>query len=342
MDGNYTGKDNAKTFAGVLVTAVCLAFTAQIQAFWTDGGEGDSALQQLGISAEGGASEKMHAAFPVNAALPQPEPAAVNAPETGSERIAPHTAANIETAADAGRKDLLDRMCSRILSDRPGGRSQREAERIVREMFRHTPVTILENLVKNNFTIIIMMKGRKVTDYPQFADLKGKKFPGHGLLGTPRSAGSIEAMISRKDATAIVAEKDIEGTKYLLGIHGPDGPKRFFLVHEIGHLVESWGLPDGAATPGPFPAQSDIQAAHLDLLINKKHFADAPSFSGVEYFAQATTIWFGLHDPRMRVVPVAGLIMKERKDAGWLLRNDKPLYDILLAVYGPPRQIEPE
>lgn len=42
----------SRTFAGVLSAAVCLGWTGQARAFWTNGGQGGGALEQLGVSSE--------------------------------------------------------------------------------------------------------------------------------------------------------------------------------------------------------------------------------------------------------------------------------------------------
>lgn len=57
--------NTSKIFAGVLAAAVCLGCAARARAFWTDGGQGGGALEQLGLSADVKNEEP---------ALPMPEP----------------------------------------------------------------------------------------------------------------------------------------------------------------------------------------------------------------------------------------------------------------------------
>lgn len=99
---NYMKTDTGKIFAGALAAALCLGRAAPARAFWTDGGQGGGALEQLGLSTD------------VKDEAPLPVPEAVAGPaQQGGEGLLPlviyHTGAVRPSPGLSAAGDDLER-----------------------------------------------------------------------------------------------------------------------------------------------------------------------------------------------------------------------------------------
>jgi hypothetical protein len=171
---------------------------------------------------------------------------------------------------------------------------------------------IQERLKKEQVALVILPRNKKMTDAPQFASLKGTKtFDGRMWddvrgSGGMRVAGGLWA-IAVPEENLIAAEPDTDkySSGYSVGLH------------EFAHTVHSKGV-------------SDTERKTIRGLYEARKKAGGPwteaygASNEQEYYAQCTTCFFGANE---------GI---GQNGAAWLLANDKPMYDFLVSVYGPP------
>lgn len=119
------------------------------------------------------------------------------------------------------------------------------ARNLLGRMLSHADPEVVDNLVRRQVKVVVIGRTQKLTDAPEFADMKGKRTfdgrPWDGVrgVGSHRLPGGGWAMA--------VAEENLDDS-------GAGGyPPRFLFVHEFAHMVQLRGLRSttmGPASPG--------------------------------------------------------------------------------------------
>jgi hypothetical protein len=169
-----------------------------------------------------------------------------------------------------------------------------------------------ERMKKESVTLVIVPSNKKMTDLTQFASLKGTKtFDGRtwddvrGSGGMSVSGGVWAIAVPEENLVKMDPDTDGYGDGYSVGLH------------EFAHTLQAKGVTD------------DERKTILKLYEARKKaggpWTDAYASSNEwEYFAQATNCYFGAN------------VGQGKNGAQWLFDNDKPMYDFLLGIYGPP------
>lgn len=147
--------------------------------------------------------------------------------------------------------------------------------------------------------VAIAEPGQGVLDVPEFACLGGE-------LGTDFFT-HVCGIADRADYPVVtVNELDLLGDR-----SGPCGGKNV-LIHELGHLVQSWSLP---------PADYfDIRQFYQDALDAGKYRGQYAATNANEYFAEGTQAYFTTGGGQSRA---------------WLERYDPSLFALVARTYGP-------
>lgn len=174
----------------------------------------------------------------------------------------------------------------------------------------HRP-DIQERMQRANVALVIIPRNGKMTDVPQFASLKGKKtFDGRVWddvrgAGGMRVSGGLWAIAVPEENLVETGGEDSYGAGYSVGLH------------ELSHTVHSKGV-------------SGSERDRITALYAARKQAGGPwtesygASNEQEYFAQSTNCFFSQN---------AGI---GQNDPQWLRTNDRPMFDFLVSIYGPP------
>lgn len=118
------------------------------------------------------------------------------------------------------------------------------ARDLLGRMLDHADPEVVANLVRRQVKVVVIGRHQKLTDAPEFKDLKGKRtFDGRPWDGV-RGVGSHR--LPDGGWALAVAEENLDDS-------GTGGyPPRFLFVHEFAHMVQLRGLPSyvmGRASP---------------------------------------------------------------------------------------------
>lgn len=171
---------------------------------------------------------------------------------------------------------------------------------------------IQERLQAASVALVILPRNQKMTDVPQFAGLRGTRtFDGRLWddvrgSGGMRVAGGLWAIgVPEENLVQVDGVTDGYGAGYSVGLH------------EFAHTVHSKGV-------------SAAERATITTLYEARRRANGPWTEGYgasneqEYFAQSTNCFFSEN---------AGI---GQNGPEWLRTNDRPMYDFLVTLYGPP------
>lgn len=113
--------------------------------------------------------------------------------------------------------------------------SAAKARELLGVMLGKADPAVVENLARRRVTVVVIGRNQKLTDSPEFRDLRGKKtFDGRPWEAV-RGAGSHRLPDGRW--ALAVAEENLDDS-------GAGGyPARFLFVHEFAHMVQLRGLP---------------------------------------------------------------------------------------------------
>lgn len=173
---------------------------------------------------------------------------------------------------------------------------------------------IAQRLQRNKVDLVLLPHNQKLTDVPQFTQLRGKKtFDGRvwddvrGVANVPQRNGRV--------AVALPEENLIELPS--------DGYQGNFSVgiHEVAHAVHGYGVTDKERRQilGAFNAQKRSGGAFTDEYASSNEY---------EYFAQATSAYLSRN------------VGQGKDGPDWVKKNDPRMYSILERVYGPPSKFE--
>ncbi len=189
----------------------------------------------------------------------------------------------------------------------PSPDAEVEARAIVASMTHRADIRA--KLKSAHVELVVIPVGRKMTDLPEFASLRGKRtFDGRlwddvrGVGGTPTPDGRIAVGVPEENLTQLPS--DTYPGNYSVA------------VHELAHVIHSEAL--GVA-----------EKVHIDDAYAARKAAGGPwteqygSTNSHEYFAQGTNAYFGRNQ---------GMGENGRP---WLQKNDPALYAVMLKVYGP-------
>jgi hypothetical protein len=168
---------------------------------------------------------------------------------------------------------------------------------------------IQRRMSRANVAIVIVPRGVKMTDLPEFQSLRGQRtFDGRPWEEVRGSGG-----ITTPDglfAVAVPEENLIDA--------GPDSYGEFNVgMHEFAHVVHSKGL-------------SREERGQITSLYSARREANGPwteaygASNEREYFAQATNAFFRQN----------GTVGQNSPE--WLQANDRAMYDFLVTIYGQP------
>lgn len=211
---------------------------------------------------------------------------------------------------DEERAELIDKLISGILATGASQKARDEAARIMREILKDMPLENIRNLVDENLTVAIIPEGKKLTDLPQWADLKGQ----YTIDGRLWDDAPGIASYSGGSLVITMTDRNLAETVPL-----DLRPPRQVFAHEFGHAVR-YALP--AETRKRLENHFNEQ---------KKFINDYAAINSNEYFAEATAIWFGANK--------WGAIPLEPGSPDWFAKNDPGAYSILEDIYGPPGKI---
>ncbi|MFC1522500.1 hypothetical protein ACFL6Y_08840 [Elusimicrobiota bacterium] len=218
--------------------------------------------------------------------------------------------------AEKKRDEYIDYICSRIIAiDRVQNRTEalRNTEKIYRAMLRDIPIGALQNMVEEEFETHIIPYNMRLTDMPQYEYLQGRRNAGGQPWDLIRGIG-IEHAGSDIDQGFKIAfgEEDVV-LKYrpVVKYHGE------VAIHEMCHVIEE-SLPDEASEMAEryYEIQRDRNLQFPDKL---------SSVEPKEYFAVTASMFFG--------------VKTNGKGVDWLKSNDKQAYDILVEIFGNPKNL---
>jgi hypothetical protein len=173
---------------------------------------------------------------------------------------------------------------------------------------------IQDRLAKANVALVILPRDKKMTEVSQFSGLKGTKTFDGRMWDDVRGSGGMKVAggiwaIAVPEENLVEAEgaTDKYGSGYSVGLH------------EFAHTVHAKGV-------------TDDERKQIAALYAARKKANGPwtesygASNEKEYFAQSTNCFLGEN---------AGV---GQNGAAWLRDNDKPMYDLLVSIYGPPPQ----
>lgn len=221
----------------------------------------DGAGANVDASLKAGGIEKLygeHPIKPVDGDLPPPPPSNVFAaapPPTRPNLQASGPQVKNATNPRAGGVATLQ---AAVSGPPEAKEAVARARDLLGRMLSHADPEVVENLVRRQVKIVVIGRHQKLTDAPEFADMKGRRTfdgrPWDGVrgVGSHRLPGGGWAMA--------VAEENLDDS-------GAGGyPPRFLFVHEFAHMVQLRGLPStamGRESPGAAKARgiADAKAA---------------------------------------------------------------------------------
>ncbi len=166
---------------------------------------------------------------------------------------------------------------------------------------------IAKALGDKRVTLVIIPLGTKMTDLPEFAELRGKKTFDGRQWDDVRGSGGLS---SQGRIVVGVAEEN------LAGIGETEYPKGYSIaMHELAHAIQNYALPQAERKriTGAFEAREAAKGPWTESY---------GSSNEQEYFAQLTNAWFGLN---------AGM---GNNGAGWVRENDPVMAEELDRLYG--------
>jgi hypothetical protein len=189
--------------------------------------------------------------------------------------------------------------CSQVAMD--------EAQRVVAQVAQRADIA--QAFKDQKVTLVIIPADQKMTDLPEFASMRGTKTFDNRLWDDVRGSGGLT--INGRTYVGVAEEN-------LASLPSSTYPAGYSIaMHELAHAVHTRALPRSEA--------EDITSAYA-----ARHAAGGPwtetyaSSNELEYFAQATTAWFGRN---------VGL---GNNGAPWVQQNDPAMAGILERIYGPP------
>ncbi len=176
---------------------------------------------------------------------------------------------------------------------------------------------VQERLADAGVALVIVPRGRPMTELPEFSALRGgTTFDGRpweqvrGAGGMRASGGMWAIAVPEENLVQVEPDNDSYGSGYSIGLH------------EFAHTIQSKGL--GRA-----------ERREITALYEARRAAGGPwteaygASNDQEYFAQATNCFFGENG---RV---------GNNGAEWLRTNDRPMFDFLVRLYGAPPEAQP-
>lgn len=170
---------------------------------------------------------------------------------------------------------------------------------------------IQARMAEAKVALVILPRNRAMTDVPEFAALKDQKTFDGRPWAEVRGSGGREAA-GGLWAIAVPEENLVETG----GAEDKYAPGYSVGLHELAHAIQAKGL-DAAD-------QKTVLALYEARKAAGGPWTEAYGASNDrEYFAQATNCYFG-----------ANAVIGQNGPA-WLRDNDRPLYDLLVRLYGP-------
>ncbi len=181
-------------------------------------------------------------------------------------------------------------------------------ERLLGEM--RVSARLDERLRDANLTLVVVPRGARLTELPQFASLRGRRTFDGRPWEQVRGTGGV--LLADGRFAVAVPEENV-----LFGWADDAYPALSIAVHEIAHALHDRVLDDAD--------HRRIEAAYRARRERGGPFVDPYAASNArEYFAQGVNAYFGRYP---------GF---EERDARWLYHNDRQLYAALAKVFGPP------
>lgn len=280
---------------------------------------------------------------PENGAPPPPPPppaAAAQAPKTATAQKSPQGAEPAkatkkeEANPEAPKVKKENEKALKELTDRikaPQGvakEAKEKAAELLRHMLGEADPKVLERLNAAKVDIVIIPKGKKMTELPEFAHLAGKKTFDGRPWEEVRGAGHVETRDGR--VAVAVGEENLTGpaSGERQGKGWDRYNKGFTFAHEFAHAVHKYGLPANGSV-------SDAQLRRIYESSMKRaektglgEYADS---NAQEMWAQGASAYFGIkYDPN------------DKEDQVKKLYNaNLELYTQLYHTYGPPKRLKP-
>ncbi|MEC3993783.1 hypothetical protein VSR01_09615 [Actinacidiphila sp. DG2A-62] len=213
-----------------------------------------------------------------------------------------------------------------------------EASRLLGPMLRD-PATV-GRLSDNGVQVVVVPRGLRVTDLPEFAGLQN--LTAHPDSGGDRPVDDLRGLTTHPGQEAFVAipEENLVGETAGVGRpggHYPDGYSA--ATHELAHMIYEWGLTEGQR--GLIRAVYDAKRAagpDAQWPDGTRRLADSTrrpadnysSRSAVEYFAQSVNAYLGTNHGRD---PYTG---QQRNNGADRLRETEPapLIELLATLFG--------
>jgi hypothetical protein len=221
-----------------------------------------------------------------------------------------------------------------------------------RDLIEQLPVGVLRNLVRNEVYLAIIPKNKKMTDLPEFMNLRGKRTFDGRLWDDVRGCAG-ETVDGHKHYVA-VGEDNL--TRYS-AIKSRPGDFDFY--HEYGHAVKEFGLP--SSSPKSSGMAEELKLAVLPERTQRRvqeiydESMKRPQKTGLgkyadsnadEFFAQATAAFFGDGDTRddkpwdWKMKGPAGhkafVLYRVQENARDLYKANPEIFKLCWSLYGPP------
>ena len=241
-------------------------------------------------------------------------------------------------AADVSLLLDLATLDSRILTDGVQRKDEAfaTAKRYMRFMLEAVDPSVVRSLVSRKVHIVVLPTGAKLTEVASLRSFSGKRLYStrfeelDGLAYVPMDGGQGVAAVVPEESVVGEDAADRLGLRKGFRLDGPRGYRKgFVFVHEFAHVVKLAGLPAQAARGASVPSADEVEKIYADSMKRPQKtglwkYAD---LNREEMFAEAANAYFG--------VGLSG----ETPDT--LREANRPLYDLLRRVFGPPRELKP-
>jgi len=189
-----------------------------------------------------------------------------------------------------------------------------EAHRLAKIMLAYRP-EIIEAMAKANVRVAIMAEAEQTLDVPEHRDLQ-TAFPHTDWNKRARGLGATKARPAISAAEENLLRKATDRYR---------GESIF--IHELSHAVMEMAMPSLDAT-----FTNRVRAAYTAAKNAKKWEKTYAAANAAEYWAEGSQIYFTAN----RTATPADGVHNEIDTPAELQAYDRPLYDLLKEVYGPP------
>lgn len=242
---------------------------------------------------------------------------ATKAGAAGARAVPPQPAAPPAARRAADIKTLQERVSAVGASPAAGAK----ARELLGIMLEGADPVVARNLVAKGVRVFVIPRDKKLTDLPEFSDMKGRRTFDGRLWDGVRGTGSHQ--LAGGGWAVAVAEENLAAPI------AKGYPRLYLFVHEFAHTVQLHGLPS-VAPPGGGPSLLESFELYKAAMAKpgKSTLGPYADANAREYFAEATAAYFDLE--------FAGKEADDRRD---LAKNRPEMAAFLRRVYGPARSL---